>query len=1255
MAEGFELMDSDVTGLGPEKAVQFFRDLLWSAASDAVVDKSDTHVPISIYESDEGIDAMTEDAAASGFLPEGTAGYQIKAGDIAPAECRNEVTDGREQLTSMVQEVLEQGGTYVLVLFTDLTNAKRQRRENALRETFEDHGFPNADVELYTSSHLIGFANRFPGLVAKYSQVSGHGVGYETWGRETPIKHISTYVPDEQHEYHIETIREEIDKAEECPIIRVAGVSGLGKTRMTYEALSPNHLRNRVIYADAEQFRNSPLQRSLEIDQDWSAILVLDECSPELHEDFRRMFGAQSSRIAVITISDTLTSTEADCSAELGPVSSDVIEEILHNEWPNLPEPSIERVAEFVEGFPQIAALLVENVPTEPDDDTDNLIAIDDHQIFNRLIIGRQDSGDASVDEVKQVLEAFALFERVGWENENQDRHMETEWLIEQFDFNESIGVRKFERILRRQRDRGILEGDHYLSLKPLPLATHLVRSFWRNHPNQAGELITEMPEQMVRRFGERIPYLSSFESGRQWISDVLSPGGWFDDGELLRSRLGSKLFLKFTEASPEEALDVLDRFLGPKSADELRDFTEGRRDVVWALQRIAMWEETFEGAANHLLALGEAETEHSISNNASGEFANLFSPGYGQVSRTELPPMERLPILKDAVRSESEERQKLGLSAATQALKTDHFSRTSGLERQGARPLPDLWMPETYGDLFEYYEAVWSFLKDELETLEEPIRGKATEVLLQASRGISTQSVELSELVRSTLDELYRQDWVDKGEVIQAAVRIVHYEGDSFPEDEQRAWREFAEKISEGSYHARLKRYVGLQLGADSDTDRGEGDSYKDRLPELVKGAVRDPAAFRDELAWLVTKDPGRATEFGYQLGQEDEARELLDPILDEVRNGEMTTTSRLLTGYLRAVGEDDPDLRQETLEVVREADSLNSHLVNLSARSGLAENDVHRILEAVEEEEIEPIDLRALKIRAHPYEVISEDTFAKVSEVLLTEDTGEGAIALLDIFQSYYVFPDDAPSINEELAVQLLTHDVFLQNEHELRYAQATAHWWSKTANELLDTYPDAGIQLLDPVLDNLGEKGSLLTTTHDIEGVISRLLSENTEETWDRITDVLEKRDERMIWLMNWLSGGFRFDDISSITSAPSELLWEWVDEDPETNGIIAARLVPAQFFHDEERKCIARELLKRYGDIEEVRHALSGNYHSESFTGPESEHYSEKRKELQEFKKDEDDQNVLKWVNEEISRLTDRIKAAEVAEESLGRYR
>jgi hypothetical protein len=562
--------------------------------------------------------------------------------------------------------------------------------------------------------------------------------------------------------------------------------------------------------------------------------------------------------------------------------------------------------------------------------------------------------------------------------------------------------------------------------------------------------------------------------------------------------------------------------------------------------------------------------------------------------------------------------------------------------------------MPETYSDLFEYYEAVWTFLKDELDTLDESVRGEAVEVLLQAARGIATQSVKLSKMVRSTLNELYQQDWVNKGEVIQAAVRIVHFNRDSFPEDEQEAWREFAEETSEESYHARLKRYVGLYLGADSDTDRGDGDSYKDRLPGLVEAAVREPVSFRDELSWLVAEDPGRATEFGYRLGQEDEARELLGPILDEVRSEEVMTTPRLLTGYLRAVGQEDPNLRQEVLESMKEDDALNRHLANLSVRSGLTEQDVDRKLEAVEDGQAEPVDLRALKTRVHPYEVIPKDTFADGCEVLLTENTGEGALALLDVFQSYYVFPDDAPAIHEGLAVRLLTHEIFLQNEHQLRYPPGTAHWWSETADELLDTHPDAATELLNPVLDNLGEKGSLLTTTYDIEGVVSRLLFENTEDTWDRITEILEQRDERMIWLMDWLSGGFRFDDTSSIPSIPPELLWEWVDQDPETNGVIAARLVPARFFHEEEKKCLARELLKRHGDIEDVRHALSGNYHSESFVGPESEHYKGKHEDLQEFKNEEDDPNVLKWLNEEITTLTDRIRRAEVAEESSERY-
>lgn len=1256
MPTGFELEDSAVENFAPRDAVVFFRDLLWASASEACADRSDAHVPVSIYDPDEGIDAVTENADSNeGAIPKGKTGYQVKAGDLEPAECRGEVLEEDDEkgencvLKSMVQKVVEDSGKYVLVLCTDITEAKRRRRLDKLDNAFEDAGYPDTEVDIYTSSQLIGLVNRFSSLVAKYSRGFEYGIDYDAWGRSDPIQSIETYVPSDEQEEHLQQVRELLDSQEDCSVVRISGISGLGKTRLAYEILSPDHLRRQVIYADASNFRGSPLQNRLEMDEDRSAIIVLDDCSPKDHKHLNERYSSRSDRLALITISDSLKEVSADYSAELSPMDTENIEVILENERPEISEDGLNRIAEFSEGFPQIAALLVENLD---DDSSTSLLETSNVDILDRLIVGSQEDSDFERDEVKQVLETFALFERVGWKDDEGNRHPETEWLIEEFGFGEDLGVRQFERIVQRQRDRGILQGEYYLWLKPLPLATYLLRSYWRAHGDRFDNVFEEMPEEMLNRFGERIPYMNAFEAGREWISDILRPGGWFDEDAVFYSPNGSRLFLRFTEASAEDALDTANRFLDPKSVEELQEFSgKGRRNMVWALQRMAVWEDLFEDATYHLLALGEAETEHQIANNASGEFANLFSPAPGRVSRTEVPPLERFPILKDALRSDRIDRQRLGLSAASTALKTGHFSKASGPERQGARPLPDVWMPETWGEIWEYYEEVWLFLREEIEVFDEPVRSEAVDVLLNSARGIANQSLELSEMVRSTLEEFSGYDCIDDAQVIKTVLRIVDYDLEDFPDDEAEVWQELAREVSETSFHSRLKRYVGLSAGID--TERGVSeDAYQAVIEGLAEEAVSSSGDFEDAAFWLVSGEPSRAREFGSKLAEVDEDREVLDIIIEAVRQHDKDVSPRLLVGYLGKLHDGNEGLRQDVLDQFREDEELIHLLPYLSVSSGIRDEDVERLFEAIDSGDLEVRSLVELEPVTNAHERISQEVFSELADRMLSEDTGVCAIALISIFHTYYFWEDESPEIDGDSTVRLLTHDVFLVNDSMVQYSQMTQYHWEETAKELVETNPDSAVKMLDPIFDNLGTRGTLISTSHDVNEVLSKILDLKPEETWEKITETLDKRDERMLWLSNWLSGGFRDKGVKPIKSVPPELIWEWVDEDVSGNGILSARLIPARFFHDEEEVCLARDLLKRYGDNEDVRQAVSNNYHSETMVGPSSEHYKKKKQHIEEFKEQEDHPNVIKWANEELSDLEKRIRAAEMREESTG---
>ena len=65
---------------------------------------------------------------------------------------------------------------------------------------------------------------------------------------------------------------------------------------------------------------------------------------------------------------------------------------------------------------------------------------------------------------------------------------------------------------------------------------------------------------------------------------------------------------------------------MGRWSEDELLALTTGRQDVVWALERIAVWRELFADAARILLKLAEAENDEHIDNNATASLL-VFSP----------------------------------------------------------------------------------------------------------------------------------------------------------------------------------------------------------------------------------------------------------------------------------------------------------------------------------------------------------------------------------------------------------------------------------------------------------------------------------------------------------------------------------------------------------------------------------------------------------------------------------------------------
>lgn len=1256
--KGFELKEADIGDFTEREAERRFRDLLWAEAARTGIIQSRIHAPSAIHVPDGGLDALIEDVAPTSedIIPAGTTGFQTKSSDVDDSE--DEVTTGDGELKERIANLLDDGGTYVLVIFEQLAYASEEMGQNKLEErmedleeVFSDFGYPDASVRVYDSNKLVGFFNRFPGLVAKIRGIS-HAVDYTQWGREI-TNEIETFVSDAVRDDHSDTVRELLRTTTDgCPVIRVTGPSGVGKTRFVYESLAHEDLRNQVIFAQADRFKHGDLADLLRLDEDWHAIIVLEDCDPQEHEEFTERFSAYD-RLALITTSGNPKQVTADEQIQLQPMDTADITEMLQDEFPDASETS--RIARFSEGFPGIAALLVKNVSAEDGADEDLLYV--DEAPLERLIGGREYDRD-ELKEHKRVLEVFSLFERVGWRTANDALHEESEWIADVAGFSGRDGIARFSDIVTAQKERGVLQGEYFLSVTPLPLATHLMQSWLDKHGTaEIEDLLASLPaggsmgvgkEDMRSRFGHRVPYMTSSRVGRRWVSEKLGPDRLFyeDDGAAFETEWGSQLFLRLAEASPIEAIRPLEEFIIPRSVEELREFTTGRRNVVHALERMTVWEETFDRAARLLIALAEAENEH-WANNASGVFAGLFSPAPGKVAPTEVSPMDRLPLIKEALQADSTRRQKLGIDAMEAALKTDHFFRDVGREYQGARPMPDLWYPDSREGIVEYYRAVWNLLMDSLDEIDDAVRGDAVDALVGNVRGLARIDAELSELIRDSLDHLVDADSVDTRQVIRTAVNLVRHESSVLDEldDQLEQWEAFLARVSDETYEGRIQRYVGLSLIADDDV-------YEARLEDLATESLSHLDRFTAQLPWLVTMDRNshRARMFGKEIGVQDESNQVLDEIIDAFQDAGDQRDVNFLSGYLSALQDRDAALRRDVLDTVQADEDLRPYLVDLARLSGMTTADAERIADAIRADELEPTTLRGLETGGVSRR-IDEPVFRDLSSLLLDEGV-QGADVLLPIFHMYYVYPEDGSDLPHDVTLDLLTHPAFVGTRDSMPVRQGLSHNWKEVAEEFLVQFPGEADPITDVVMRVIGTRRTVVGGSHAVKEFLQGLLEERSAETWDAITAALAERDERLIVLSRWLRGDDPQSDGTPITDVPADWLWEWVEEDVDKHAPIAARLVPSEFFHRDSEVCLARELLARYGDRDAVRDTLQQNNGTEAYTGLGSDHYSDAKEQLEAFKDNETDPQVIRWVDDEIRRLEEKINASEQFEERIG---
>ncbi len=1156
-----------------------------------------------------------------------------------------------EGISPRVRACLDAGGTFVTMLFgNDGVDTEGDATENAIRNFLGeiDPKYRDAKVKVWRQSRICGLLRQFPGVSLQIKNRADLGlVSHDQWTTRLDMRQAFVAAPDQQKV--MDSLRAAIrDDSQGTIHIRLMGEPGVGKTRLILETLREKDLKPLVLYAEKGSDVNSSVMAAIRAANHARVVLVVDECSADVRSSLTRSFGGSGPSLTIVSIYQD--EEDGDRSSEyrlfaVPVLPNEEIEAILKSY--GVDPADAKSWAEMCDGSPRVAHVVGQNLHEHPEDP---LRGDGISMIWARYLAGDVERTSDDYQRRHLVLSSMALFKRFGWSPAVSAGTYEVfEKIISKL--NPGLAKAEFISIINQMVRRKILQGDHFLYITPRALHIRLWIDWWSEFGAAIKmiDLIPTLSEQMRQWFGEMIEYANATPVSKKLVADLLGPNGLYANAEWLKTKAGGRFFFSLSLADPSAALRLLQRTIGRMARDELLQFEEGRRDVICALENMALHGDLFRPAAELLLALAEAENE-TWSNNASGVFAGLFSLGYGEVAPTSIAPEHRLPVLTKAL-ALGGLRAELALKGFDTALNMHSISRWGGDQPFRLNERVQRWLPKTYGEWFEAYRLYWTTLRAMLQKSTPELQRRVAHILLSHVRGLLGAEY-LHDEILDTVAEIAAYPDVDEREVISSIELVLNYDRDGLPQNVVSKLTAVRDSLIGTSFSSRLKRYAGMDLLQDQiDRDGNETDKTASDIGQLVTQALAHPDLLRNELDWLVTEEARNGYRFGYALGQQDvESGAWLD-ILKAWQGGGEAAHDYFIGGYLRAIFERDVSTWEKIIhDLATEATNIK-YLPGLVWRSGMTDN-VAKLLLGLGKAEKFPPEALGIFSMGRTSAPISNELFGEWLDFLVGADTFKAAATGLNLASMSLLA---GRQLSADQIVKVISQPALFAHERDRADVMLT-HYWFQLARTLIKLDAKYELAVLKILAENIGNSGAITASLGPAdERYLDGLVSRHPVETWQILSEMIAPpMDTRGFVITRWLRGdmGFSGRNPGPMRHIPREEIWTWIEADPDKRPTYVAGMAPKDFEPETWPGSLIRELLCRFGDSDAVQSAVHANFFTGGWNGPASLHFATEKNALVQMRASETDPNALRWLNVLISATDANIERAKIEEEARG---
>ncbi len=963
-------------------------------------------------EPDGGVDVRvksTDEFNDNWSVPRNNTIFQVKKPTMPKSSIKEEMLNKDGKIKESIKELVKLNGAYIIACSGDsLSDKRKNERITYMRDLLSSiDKKQNIKVDFYDSKRIATWVKQFPAIIIWVNdRIGKRTIGwnnYYNWSN--PTEDEKEFIIDGEIFLHKNNFNKENEKtiiegineirdllSKERKVVRLAGLSGVGKTRLAQALFDKNIGKNalfkeKVIYCDIGNEPNPVpiafIQELIALQE--NVILIIDNCDKELHNKLAEFVCDKSSKLSMLTIEYDV---KEDINIEsynyyLDTSSDNTIRKLLKRDFDYIENSNIETIVKCSDGNFRISRYLAKTI-----DRNESIGTLKSEEIFRRLFFQDNQENQDLLD-VGKICSIFISF---NIEFNRDDYNNELNILGRIIGKNPIELIKQVNELNKRQiiQKRGNMR-----AVLPHAISNRLADELLSTFPEEVVINEIKNSKRLELSFFRRLRFLHNKEYTIN-IAELYLDSIDFENID----KHEMEILHCIKVISPEKILYKIEQV-----KQDIFFTRENDKYYDWAriLAYIAYDPNLFYRATMLLVEFAKSEKKNENYNSIRDILYKLF---HVMLSGTHATMDERLKVVDSLINDSCKIKNDIAIKLIDELLETGGFLGKI-IDESTSRKRDYGYYPKTNKEYKEWYTSILKYCKELME--KNIFREEIKEILSNNFRNLASQGFynELEKIVENILnDETWPQIWISIGV-------IKHFDIEKVPQEMLERMYKLREKCSPKTIDDKIK--VFLNKGKHIYWELEDITENEDKIHNVVKELGNDIGTNKKSIKENLLKINNdcnlyRMIDFTKGLFEKvNDNYELIYFLLDNIKDDNREIYLEIMSDYLALMNEEGQ--ADKILDEIFQNKKYNKYYPKIQFGYQLKQSDVERLK-------------KALSMKIAPIEYYSRIEFALSS------------VSILDIIEILKLFPQNNDSEN---IIICILHNLY----------------WNKRKDKKLDEY--------------------------------------------------------------------------------------------------------------------------------------------------------------------------------------------------------